>query len=112
MMGLSLPPAATITDALSLVNAMLDPAKAKAALEQLRAEVAKLEKTRDEAATAQKRAEKMITEANAVAAALDARESEVAAREVAVAAKERAHELLRAEMRRKLASGISPLPAA
>jgi hypothetical protein len=69
MMGLSLPPSATINDALSLVSAMLDPQTAKATLEQIKAEIDRLDRARVEADAAQKRAEKMITEADAVAAA-------------------------------------------
>jgi rhodanese-related sulfurtransferase len=83
MMGLFTPATQdTLKDALALINAMLDPQKAKQALDQMREEVTRLEQARAAAVEEQKKAasdraeaDKRIVEAEARVGAMQEREN-------------------------------------
>ena len=82
MMGLSVAPTpAAISDALSLVNAMLDPQQAKRALEELQAQTAAAEKAKADAAAAQARVDADRAVADRLKAELDAQGQDLASRE-------------------------------
>jgi septal ring factor EnvC (AmiA/AmiB activator) len=104
MMGMSTVPApATISEALSLINVMLDPAQAKQNLEQLRAEIAKLEQARVAAIEAQKQAADDRAAADARIAEAETRIGAIADREQAVTARELQADRIRALTRERLA---------
>jgi hypothetical protein len=106
MMGSSIVASSTISEALSLINAVLDPQTAKAGLEELRAETAKHEQARVAAIEEQKKAASDRAAADTAMAALANREAELAEREHAVAARAAQFEKTRAELRsRFVASG-------
>ena len=73
MMGLSLPPAASIDDALKLIAAVSNPTEAKKNLEQLAAEVVRLNKLQAETAEMQRKAQADRADADAAMARLSAR---------------------------------------
>jgi plasmid stabilization system protein ParE len=111
MMGLSVAPTPdAISDALSLINVMIDPAQAKRTLEELRDQVAALNKARDEATAEQKRAAAATAEADAAMAKLADREAAVTEREHAVSNREQAFEHAKAVIRSRVA-GLDPPPA-
>jgi hypothetical protein len=104
MMGLSTVPApAAISEALTLVNAMLDPAKAKAMLEELAQQVDALNKARDAAVAEQQKAAADRVAADARINEAETRVGAIAEREKAVTAREVQAERVRALTRERLA---------
>jgi chromosome segregation ATPase len=84
MMGLSVAPTpAAISDALSLVNVMLDPQQAKRMLEELQAQTAAAEKAKADAAAAQAQVDADRAVADRLKAELDAQGQDLAGREQA-----------------------------
>jgi septal ring factor EnvC (AmiA/AmiB activator) len=105
MMGLSTVPApAAINEALSLINVMLDPQQAKQNLEQLRAEIAKLEQARVTAVEEQKKAAADRAAADARIAQAEAAVAAIQQREEAVTARELQADRIRALTRERLAA--------
>ncbi len=82
MMGLSSPVTSTgISEALNLINAMLDPQQAKRALEELQNQVDALNKKQAEVAALQKQASDDRAAADKLKAELDAHAQDLAGRE-------------------------------
>ena len=108
MMGSSTITSATLSDALSLINAVLDPQTAKAGLEELRAETAKLEQARVAALEEQKKAAADRATADAAMAALADRTAALDEREHAIANREQVFEHARSEIRRRIAGESIP----
>ena len=104
MMGSSTITSATLSDALSLINAVLDPQTAKQNLEQLRAEIAELEKARAAAVAEQQKAASDRAAADARIAEAETRVGAIADREQAVTAREVQAERVRALVRERLAA--------
>jgi hypothetical protein len=108
MMGLSVPPSSsTVSEALTLVGVMLDPQQAKRVLEQLASETAKHEAARVAAIEAQQKAAADRAEADGRIAQAEAVVAAIQAREVAVTAREEQSERVRALVREKLAAAPS-----
>jgi hypothetical protein len=104
MMGLSSPiTASTLSEALSLINAVLDPQTAKAGLEALRAEIGALNKARDAAVAEQQKAAADRAAADARIAEAETRIGAIADREQAVTARELQADRIRALTRERLA---------
>ena len=104
MMGLSTVPApAAISEALSLINVMLDPQQAKAGLEVLRAAIVEHEQARAAAVAEQQKAAAERAQADAAMAQLADREAAVAEREHAVSNREQAFEHAKAVIRSRVA---------
>jgi Skp family chaperone for outer membrane proteins len=102
LMGSTVPAPAAISEALSLINVMLDPQQAKQNLEQLRAEIAKLEQARAAAVEEQKKAATATAEAEKANAALAQRVAELDERDRSISAREQQFETMRSEVRRKI----------
>jgi hypothetical protein len=108
MMGLSTVPApAAISEALSLINVMLDPQQAKQNLEQLRAAIAEHEQARAAAVAEQQKAAAERATADAAMAQLADREAAVAEREHAVSNREQAFEHAKAVIRSRVAGELT-----
>jgi hypothetical protein len=107
MMGSSTITSSTISEALSLINAVLDPQTAKQGLEQLRAETAKLQQARATALEEQKRAATATAEAEKATAAIAERTAALDQRERDIAVREERFETARAEIRRKVAGELT-----
>jgi hypothetical protein len=104
MMGSSVLTTTTVSEALTLINVMLDPQQAKRILTELAAETTRHEEARATAVEEQQRAsrdradaDKRITQAEAAASAIRAREE-------AVTAREQQADRVRALVREKLAA--------
>jgi aspartate/methionine/tyrosine aminotransferase len=104
MMGLSVAPTpAAISDALALINAVLDPQTAKAGLEALRAAIAEHEQARAAAIEEQKKAATATAEAEKATAALADARAALVQREATVSARELQADRIRALTRERLA---------
>jgi septal ring factor EnvC (AmiA/AmiB activator) len=104
LMGSTVPAPAAISEALSLINVMLDPQQAKQNLEQLRAEIAKLEQARVTAVEEQKKAAADRAAADARIAQAEAAVAAIQQREEAVTARELQADRIRALTRERLAA--------
>jgi peptidoglycan hydrolase CwlO-like protein len=104
MMGLSISPT-SMSEALTLLNTMLDPQKVKQVMEELNQQVTALNQLRDEVAVLQK-------QADADRAAVDQMMADVARREGALAEQEAdisRREVAFAAAKRKIVEGLPTL---
>jgi multidrug resistance efflux pump len=104
MMGLSVSPT-SMSEALTLLNAMLDPAKVKQAMDEFAVQFAALNTLRDEVAAAQKQADADRAAADQMMADVARREAELAGREADL----RRRELAFAAAKRKIVEGLPTL---
>jgi hypothetical protein len=107
MMGSTTVTSSTISEALTLINAVLDPQTAKQGLEQLRAETAKHEQARVAAIEEQKKAAADRAAADAAMSQLADRAAALAEREHAISNREQAFEHARSEIRRRVAGELT-----
>ena len=103
MLGLSVVSSSNIDSALQLINAISNAGAAKQVLEELRAEIDRLNKARDEATVERQRAEAATAEAEKATAALADARAALVQREATVTAREQQAERVRALTRERLA---------